>query len=41
MAIYSEKFKIEVVTEYLYGNLGYRSLAKKHNIASTLSIKTG
>ncbi|WP_404458823.1 helix-turn-helix domain-containing protein [Oceanobacillus kapialis] len=38
MAKYSEEFKIKLVTEYLYGNLGYRSLAKKYNMASETSI---
>ena len=34
MAKYSEEFKIKLVTEYLDGNLGYRSLAKKYNMRS-------
>ncbi|WP_018934176.1 transposase, partial [Gracilibacillus lacisalsi] len=38
MAKYSEEFKIKLVTEYLYGKLGYRSLAKKYNMASETSI---
>src|SRR5699024_3149478 len=39
MAKYSEEFKIKVVTEYLYGDLGYKALSKKYNIASALSLK--
>lgn len=38
MAKYSEEFKIKLVTEYLYGNLGYKSLAKKYNMGSETSI---
>ncbi|MBM7716737.1 transposase-like protein, partial [Bacillus thermophilus] len=34
MAKYNEEFKIKLVTEYLYGNLGYKSLAKKYNMGS-------
>ncbi|MFD1706084.1 transposase [Siminovitchia sediminis] len=38
MAKYSEEFKIKLVTEYLYGNLGYKSLAEKYNMGSETSI---
>ncbi|GIN90780.1 hypothetical protein J22TS1_18310 [Siminovitchia terrae] len=38
MAKYSEEFKIKLVTEYLYGNLGYGSLAKKYNMGSQTPI---
>ncbi|MFC4025463.1 helix-turn-helix domain-containing protein [Oceanobacillus longus] len=38
MAKYSEEFKIKLVTEYLYGNLGYKLLAKKYNMGSKTSI---
>ena len=38
MAKYSEEFKIKLVTEYLYGNLGYKLLAKKYNIGSATPI---
>ena len=34
MAKYNEEFKIKLVTEYLYGNLGYKLLAKKYNLPS-------
>src|SRR5699024_1225149 len=39
MAKYSEAFKIKLVTEYLYGNLGYTSLTKKYNMPSTFPLK--
>ena len=39
MAKYSEEFKMKLVTEYLYGNLGYQSLTKKYNIPSTSPLK--
>src|SRR5699024_7322573 len=39
MAKYSEAFKIKLVTEYLYGNLGYTSLTKKYNMPSTSPLK--
>ena len=39
MAKYSEEFKIKLVTEYLDGNIGYRSLAKKYNMGSQTSIR--
>lgn len=39
MAKYSEAFKIKLVTEYLYGNLGYRSLTKKYNMPSTSPLE--
>lgn len=39
MAKYSEEFKINLVTEYLDGNLGYKLLAKKYNIHSQTSLK--
>ncbi|MFC4662909.1 MULTISPECIES: helix-turn-helix domain-containing protein [Oceanobacillus] len=39
MAKYNEEFKIKLVTEYLYGNLGYISLAKKYNMSSPSPIK--
>jgi transposase len=38
MAKYGEEFKIKLVTEYLYGNLSYRSLAKKYNLGSQTRI---
>ncbi|MGD6802595.1 helix-turn-helix domain-containing protein [Rossellomorea aquimaris] len=38
MAKYNEEFKIKIVTEYLYGNLGFGSLAKKYNIGSHKQI---
>jgi transposase len=38
MAKYSEEFKIKLVTEYLDGNLGYKSLAKKYNMGSQTPI---
>lgn len=38
MAKYSEEFKINLVTEYLYGNLGYKLLAKKYNMGSATPI---
>ena len=34
MSNYSEKFKLEVVMEYLLWSLGYPSLAKKHRMPS-------
>ncbi|WP_110936883.1 helix-turn-helix domain-containing protein [Salipaludibacillus neizhouensis] len=39
MAKYSEEFKMKLVTEYLYGNLGYKSLSKKYNIPSSTPLK--
>ncbi|WP_170032070.1 helix-turn-helix domain-containing protein [Alteribacillus bidgolensis] len=39
MAKYSEEFKIKLVTEYLNGNLGYKSLAKKYNMPSQTPIQ--
>ncbi|WP_172372350.1 helix-turn-helix domain-containing protein [Sporosarcina jiandibaonis] len=39
MAKYNEEFKIKLVTEYLDGNIGYRSLAKKYNMGSQTSIR--
>lgn len=39
MAKYSDEFKMKLVTEYLYGNLGYKALSKKYNIPSALSLK--
>lgn len=38
MAKYSEEFKIKLVSEYLSGNLGYKSLAKKYNMSSQTRI---
>ncbi len=38
MEKYSEEFKIKLVNEYLYGNLGYKSLARKYNMGSETSI---
>ena len=38
MAKYSEEFKIKLVTEYLDGNIGYGSLAKKYNMGSQTPI---
>ncbi|WP_147294840.1 helix-turn-helix domain-containing protein [Oceanobacillus chungangensis] len=39
MVKYSEEFKIKLVTEYLYGNFGYPSLAKKYNMPSSSPLK--
>ncbi|MCZ2260955.1 helix-turn-helix domain-containing protein, partial [Sporosarcina sp. G11-34] len=39
MAKYNEEFKIKLVTEYLDGNIEYRSLAKKYNMGSQTSIR--
>ena len=39
MAKYSEEFKIKLVNEYLYGNLGYNSLSKKYNMPSSTPLK--
>ncbi|MGP4079763.1 helix-turn-helix domain-containing protein [Bacillus sp. Marseille-Q3570] len=39
MAKYSEEFKIKLVSEYLNGNLGYKSLAKKYNMPSRTPIQ--
>jgi transposase len=38
MAKYSEEFKIKLVTEYLDGNIGYGSLARKYNMGSHTPI---
>ena len=38
MAKYSEEFKMKLVTEYLDGNIGYGSLAKKYNMGSHTPI---
>ncbi|WP_299634116.1 transposase [uncultured Virgibacillus sp.] len=38
MAKYSEEFKGKVVTEYIDGNLSYRSLAKKYHMSSSTPI---
>jgi transposase len=38
MAKYSEEFKIKLVNEYLDGNIGYGSLAKKYNMGSPTPI---
>jgi transposase len=38
MARYSEEFKIKLVTEYLDGNIGYGSLARKYNMGSPTPI---
>jgi|SRR5690625_719842 len=38
MVKYNEEFKIKLVTEYLHGNLGYGSLAKKYNMGSQTLI---
>lgn len=35
MSKYSEEFKLKIVNEYLKGNISYRSIAKKYNIAET------
>ncbi len=40
MAKYSTEFKKKIVTEYLKGNIGYRSLAKKYNIPGSRQIET-
>jgi len=39
MVRYSEEFKIKLVTEYLYGKLGYTLLAKKYNMPSETPLK--
>ncbi|MGN8648404.1 helix-turn-helix domain-containing protein [Gracilibacillus sp. HCP3S3_G5_1] len=39
MVKYSEEFKVKLVTEYLYGNLGYKSLTEKYNMPSTSPLK--
>ncbi|MRG88400.1 helix-turn-helix domain-containing protein [Salinibacillus xinjiangensis] len=39
MAKYSEEFKMKLVTEYLDGNIGYGSLAKKYNMGSQTPIR--
>ena len=39
MAKYSTEFKKKIVAEYLKGNIGYRSLAKKYNIPGTRQIE--
>jgi transposase len=38
MGKYSDEFKLLVVREYLEGKLGYRALAKKHEIKAKSSI---
>ena len=38
MAKYKLEFKLKVVKEYLEGNIGYASLAKKYNIKSEAEI---
>ncbi|WP_173917041.1 helix-turn-helix domain-containing protein [Halobacillus sp. Marseille-Q1614] len=38
MSKYSEKFKLQVVTEYFQGHLGYALLAKKYSIPSDVQI---
>jgi transposase len=38
MAKYSEEFKMKLVIEYLDGNIGYGSLAKKYNLGSQTPI---
>ena len=40
MAKYSTEFKKKIVAEYLKGNIGYGSLAKKYNIPSMNPIAT-
>ena len=39
MTKYNLEFKLKVVKEYLEGNIGYLSLAKKYNIKSTTKKK--
>ena len=39
MAKYSTEFNKKIVAEYLKGNIGYRSLAKKYNIPGTRQIE--
>ncbi|MED5103503.1 transposase [Niallia circulans] len=39
MAKYSEEFKIKIVTEYLNGNLGYKTIARKYNIPNLKPLK--
>lgn len=40
MAKYSPEFKLNIVNEYLQGNLGYDSLAKKYGIPHRKQIWT-
>ncbi len=39
MTKYSKEFKMKLVSEYLYGNLGYKSLAKKYNMPSQTPLQ--
>lgn len=39
MAKYSEEFKVKLVTEYLYGELGYKLLAEKYNMPSKTPLE--
>ena len=39
VAKYSFEFKMQVVNEYLQGELGYHSLAKKYNIPSSKTVR--
>jgi len=39
VAKYSEEFKMKLVVEYLDGNIGYGSLAKKYNMGSQTPIR--
>ncbi len=39
MAKYNLEFKLKIVKEYLEGNIGYASLAKKYNIKSESELK--
>ena len=39
MAKYGEEFKMKLVTEYLEGNIGFGSLAKKYNMGSQTPIR--
>ena len=41
MAKYSDEFKLMVVKEYLEGPLGYKLLAKKHDINHIHSLEIG
>ena len=39
MAKYSTEFKLQAVTEYLEGNLGYDALTRKYNISSSARLR--
>lgn len=39
MAMYSEKFKMKIVREYIGGDLGYNLLAKKYSIPAESQVR--